>query len=67
MTYPAPDHTEQIRQRVKRWINEFDLKHLYPDYKPEIESIAFRQDYAERPEFSAAEDPETDEGAQPLT
>lgn len=63
MDYQPPDKTKQIRQHVKRWINELDLKRLYPDYKPEIEVTVLRQDYSERPELEAPAEDETDEGA----
>lgn len=63
MGYQSPDKTKQIRQHVKRWITELDLKRLYPDYKPEIEVTELRQDYSERPELEAPAEDETGEGA----
>jgi hypothetical protein len=63
MDYQSPDKTKHIRQHVKRWINELDLKRLYPDYKPEIEVIELRQEYSERPELEAPAEDETGEGA----
>jgi hypothetical protein len=59
MEYRPPDRTARIRQHVKRWINEWDLKRLYPDYKPEIEVTELRQDYSERPELEVP----TEDGA----
>jgi hypothetical protein len=53
-TYRQPDVTARIRQHIKRWITEWDLKRLYPDYQPDIESGALRQDYSESPDL---EDP----------
>lgn len=47
MDYQSPDNTEQIRQHVKRWINEWDLKRLDPEYNPEIEVTKLKQDYTE--------------------
>ena len=34
--YSQPDITGRIRQHIKRWVTEWDLKRLYPDYRPEI-------------------------------
>jgi P-loop Domain of unknown function (DUF2791) len=51
MDYKTPDMTARIRQHVKRWINEWDLKRLYPDYQPEIEVTDLRPDYSEKPEL----------------
>jgi hypothetical protein len=50
-TYHQPDVTARIRQHIKRWITEWDLKRLYPDYQPDIESADLRQDYSETPEL----------------
>jgi len=36
-----------MRQYVRRWINEWDLKRLYPDYKAETEVTELTQDYTE--------------------
>jgi len=49
--YIAPDRTARIRQHVKRWINEWDLKRLYPDYTPETEIAELLQDYSELPDL----------------
>lgn len=59
----APDRTERIRQHVKRWINEWDLKRLYPDYTPAIEITEIRQDLSEMPELekSSEDNPGEDE------
>ena len=40
-----------MRQYVRRWINEWDLLRLYPDYRPSMvaEQVAF--DYAENPDL----------------
>ena len=45
------DRTRSIRQNIKLWITEWDLKRLYPDYKPDIEVAELQPDYAERPEL----------------
>ena len=44
-------HDWRIRQHIKRWINEWDLRRLYPDYTPEIEVTELRHDYSEQPEL----------------
>ena len=60
------DRTKSIRQNIKRWITEWDLKRLYPEYKPEIEFTELRQDYSERPELEApTEDNPGEGGANP--
>ncbi len=56
--YAEPDVTARIRQHIKRWITEWDLKRLYPDYQPVIESTQLIPAYTEIPEL---EGPETDE------
>ncbi|MFA4835222.1 MAG: BREX system ATP-binding domain-containing protein [Dehalococcoidia bacterium] len=45
--HAPPDNTARIRQHVKRWITEWDLRRLYPDYKPEIETSELKQDLSE--------------------
>jgi hypothetical protein len=52
--YRQPDITARIRQHIKKWIMEWDLKRLYPDYLPNIESVALSQDYAEAPELETS-------------
>lgn len=37
----------RMRQYIKSWITEWDLKRLYPDYNPEIEVTRLEQDYTE--------------------
>lgn len=36
-----------MRPYVRRWINEWDLRRLYPDAKPEIEETEVKFDYGE--------------------
>jgi hypothetical protein len=53
---PALDAGERatstsMRQYVRRWINEWDLLRLYPDYRPAVVSEAFWLDYAEDPDL----------------
>ena len=52
-----------LDEHVKRWLNEWDLKRLYPDYKPEIEVTELRQDYSERPELEVPTEDGAGEGA----
>jgi hypothetical protein len=62
MGYGTPDRTARIRQHIKRWINEWDLKRLYPEYNPEIEVTELRQDYSEMAELEAPTLDNPDEG-----
>jgi len=39
--------SKRMRQYVKEWITEWDLKRLYPDYKPDIEVIKVDNVYTE--------------------
>ena len=39
--------TARIRSYVRRWINEWDLRRLYPDTEPEIEETEFTLSYEE--------------------
>lgn len=43
---PQPGSTV-MRQHVKRWITEWDLKRLYPDYTPTTEMTGIKIDYTE--------------------
>ena len=40
-----------MRQYVRRWINEWDLLRLYPEYRPSIVTERFEIDYAEDPDL----------------
>ncbi len=40
-----------MRQYVRRWINEWDLLRLYPDYRPAMVADRFEVDYAEDPDL----------------
>ena len=40
-----------MRQYVRRWINEWDLVRLYPDYRPTIEVGQLTVDYDENPDL----------------
>jgi len=48
--------TTRIRQYVRRWINEWDLKRLYPDYVPETVVADLAVDYSVRPELEASQE-----------
>ena len=41
----------KMRSYVRRWINEWDLRRLYPDARPEIEETEVRFDYKEDTTF----------------
>ncbi|MBV9579018.1 MAG: DUF2791 family P-loop domain-containing protein [Chloroflexi bacterium] len=49
--------TTRIRQYVRRWINEWDLMRLYPDYMPDTVTTGVRVEYTEQPELESTEDP----------
>jgi hypothetical protein len=53
--YLAPDVTARIRQHIKRWIIEWDLTRLYPDYHPAIVSDQPSRIYTEMPELEGPE------------
>ncbi len=46
--------TTRIRQYVRRWINEWDLKRLYPDYAPDTVLAELPVDYSVRPELEGS-------------
>jgi hypothetical protein len=48
--------TTRIRQYVRRWINEWDLKRLYPDYTPEMVVGDMPVTYTEQPELETPEE-----------
>ena len=60
--YQAPDRTKGIRQHIKQWINEWDLRRLYSDYQPQIEVTELQQDYSERPELEVPTEENPGEG-----
>lgn len=66
--YIEPDPTARMRQHVKRWITEWDLMRLYPDYKPDIETSQLGPSYTEMPELEASSEdsPDQSELAEPL-
>jgi len=54
--------TTRMRQYVRRWINEWDLRRLYPDYVPATVVAELHTDYSERPDLEAPA--ETSPGAE---
>jgi hypothetical protein len=52
--------TTRMREYVKGWITEWDLKRLDPEYNPEIEVTKLKQDYTEDPNLQvpSEEEPE---------
>jgi len=59
-------HDCRIRQHIKRWINEWDLRRLYPDYTPDIEVTDLRHDYSEQPELGQSSEDSPDESDRNL-
>jgi P-loop Domain of unknown function (DUF2791) len=53
--------TTRIRQYVRRWINQWDLLRLHPDYAPQTVVAELPVDYSVRPELEASEETTTDE------
>jgi len=56
--------TTRMRQYARRWINEWDLWRLYPDYVPATAVAELHTDYSERPDLEAPA--ETSPGAEEL-
>jgi hypothetical protein len=54
--------TTRIRQYVRRWINEWDLLRLYPEYAPHTVVVDLPVDYSVRPELEVSEEAMTDSG-----
>ena len=46
--------TQSMREYVRAWINEWDLRRLDPGYQPEIEVDQVVTDYSEDPELETA-------------
>jgi hypothetical protein len=51
-----------MREYIRWWITEWDLKRLFPEYQPEIEATPLTFDYTEDAELqeSDADDPNGD-------
>jgi hypothetical protein len=54
--------TTRIRQYVRRWINEWDLLRLYPEYAPNTVVAELPVDYSVRPELEPSEPQMADGG-----
>lgn len=52
-------HSNKMRQYVRGWITEWDLKRLDPVYNPKIEVVKLEQDYTENKNLEV----ETEEGS----
>ncbi len=48
--------TTRMRQYVRRWINEWDLTRLYPEYAPEMVAADVQVQYTEQAELEATDD-----------
>ncbi len=59
------DRTRIIRQHIKRWINEWDLMRLYPQYTPVTEVAEMKPDLSEQPEIEASTGDEPSETDAP--
>ncbi len=46
--------TQSMREYVRAWINQWDLRRLDPTYQPEIEVDHVKTDYSEDPELETA-------------
>ena len=54
----------RIREYVKGWITEWDLKRLDPGYNPEIEVTVLKPDYTEDPNLQRPSEEEPDGGPE---
>lgn len=52
--------TTRMRQYVRRWINEWDLRRLYPDYTPATMVTELRTDYSESADLEVPPEPDAD-------
>lgn len=53
-----------MREYVKRWITEWDLKRLDPDYIVNIEKTALNQNYTEDTALEASSEEESEKGSE---
>jgi BREX system ATP-binding protein BrxC/D len=66
---PPPLSVERLgitsmREYVKRWITEWDLKHLDPSYTVEIEKTALNQNYSEDTALETSSEEEPERGSE---
>jgi hypothetical protein len=55
--------TTRMREHVKGWITEWDLRRLYPEYQVQLETRELRQDYAEDPNLTRSPEEEPEDEA----
>ena len=58
------DLTLRMRQHVRQWINEWDLRRVDPEYRPHFVVADVTMDYSEQPELEAAPEAEAS-GTEP--
>ena len=51
-----------IRHHIKHWINDWDLRRLYPDYSPKIQVIELKQDLSEMLELEEESEGDQSDG-----
>jgi len=52
-----------MREHVRSWITEWDLKRLFPEYVPEIQAEKIQQDYSEDAELERPSEADTEANA----
>ncbi len=57
-------HSTRMREYVKGWITEWDLKRLDPNYDVELETTELKPDYAEDPNLQVPSEEESEEKPQ---
>lgn len=55
--------TTSMRQHVRRWITEWDLRRLDPDYTPNLIVADLTMDYGENPDLEVAVESDADTGS----
>ncbi|HVA89790.1 MAG TPA: BREX system ATP-binding domain-containing protein [Chloroflexota bacterium] len=53
-----------MREYIRWWITEWDLKRLFPDYQPEIEATPLTIDYSEDEDLESPDEPPSHENGQ---
>ena len=57
LPYAKTSTTRRMRSYVRRWINEWDLRRLYPGEELETVETELTIDYSESPELQAVSEP----------
>jgi hypothetical protein len=57
------DLSLRMRQHVRQWINEWDLRRADPSYRPQFVVSEVAMDYSERPELEARSEGTPEDGA----